>query len=109
VRLREQLAGFDALDPERLPALLDPLPVVVDVAITRVEGDDVHGHTLLRGFDAAEHRVVAPRAGRNIAPGEVWLLEVQGSKRSTAEQHFADLGDVRCTIALPTGEWLEKA
>jgi hypothetical protein len=108
VRLREQLAGFDALDPERLPALLDPLPVVVDVAVTRIEGDDVYGHTLLRAFDDAEHCVIAPRGGRSILPGEVWLLEIQGSKRSTAEQHFADLGHVRCTIALPTGEWLER-
>jgi len=109
VRLREQLAGFDALDPEHLPALLDPLPVVVDVTITRVEGDDVHGHTLLSAFDDAEHEVVAPRAGRNFEPGEVWLLEVQGARRSTREQHFTDLGDVRCTVALPTGEWLDKA
>ena len=109
VRLREQLAGFDSLDPKRLPALLDPLPVVVDVAITRVEGDEVHGHTLLSAFDDAEHRVVAPRGGRSISPGEVWLLEVQGSKRSSFDQHFSDLGEVRCTIALPTGEWLEKA
>lgn len=109
VRLREQLADFDALDPKRLPALLDPLPVVVDVAITRVDGDDVHGHTLLSAFDDAEHRVVAPRNGHSIEPGQVWLLEVQGSKRSTSDQHFSDLGDVRCTIALPTGEWLEQS
>jgi hypothetical protein len=36
------------------------------------------------------------------------LLEVQGARRETLEQHFEDLGDVRSTIAVPTGEWLEK-
>ena len=108
VRLREQLAGFDALDPERLPALLDPLPVIVDVEITGVEGDDAHGRTLLSAFDDAEHHVVAPCAGRNIRPGEIWLLEVQSARPSSARAHYADLGDVDVTIALPTGQWLNK-
>lgn len=108
VRLREQLKGFDALDPERLPALLDPLPVIVDVEITAIDGDDVHGHTLLAAFDEAEHRVVAPRGGREMKPGDVWLLEVQGSRRSTAAIETAELGTVSSAIALPTGEWLEK-
>lgn len=108
-RLREQLARFSALDPERLPPLLDPLPVIVDVAITHVDGEEVHGHTLLAAHDEAEHRVVAPHAGRDIRPGEVWLLEVQGSVRKTRQEQLPDLGAVSCTIALPTGEWLEKA
>jgi hypothetical protein len=108
VRLHEQLNAFDALDPEQLPPVLDPLPVIVDVEITRIEGDDVHGHTLLTAHNAAEHNVVAPRAGRSMAPGEIWLLEVQDARRETLEQHFEDLGDVRCKIAVPTGEWLEK-
>jgi hypothetical protein len=108
VRLHEQLRAFDALDPEQQPPVLDPLPVIVDVEITRVDGDDVHGHTLLTAHNQAEHNVVAPRSGRSMAPGEIWLLEVQDARRETLEQHFDDLGDVRCTIAVPTGEWLEK-
>lgn len=108
IRLREQLQGFDALDPEHLPALLDPLPVIVDVEITSVEGDDVHGHTLLAAHDDAEHRVVAPRGGREMRPGDIWLLEVRGSKRSTAAIEAAGLGLVKSAIALPTGEWIEK-
>ncbi|MET0386011.1 MAG: hypothetical protein ABW321_08640 [Polyangiales bacterium] len=109
VRLQAQLAGFAALDDAHLPPLLDPLPVIVDVEITGVDGDEVRGHTLLAEHDDAEHDIVAPRAGRDIKPGEVWLLEVQGSRRSVRAQHYADLGDVSCAIALPTGEWLEKA
>jgi hypothetical protein len=108
VRLREQLKRLSALDPEHLPPLLDPLPVIVDVAITHLDGDDVHGHTLLAAHDDAEHQVVAPRAGRDIRPGEVWLLEVQGSLRSTTAAQIPERGSVSCAIALPTGEWLEK-
>lgn len=108
VRLHEQLSAFDALDPELLPPVLDPLPVIVDVEITRVEDEQVHGRTLLTPHDAAEHQVVAPRAGRDMAPGEIWLLEVQDARRETIEQHFDDIGDVRCMIAVPTGQWLEK-
>jgi hypothetical protein len=108
VRLREQLQRFDSLDPERLPALLDPLPVIVDVEITKVEGDDVHGHTLLAAYDDAEHRVVAPRGGREMRPGDIWLLEVRGSKRSTAAIESKELGVVSSAIAVPTGEWIEK-
>jgi hypothetical protein len=108
VRLQEQLAAFEALDPGQLLPVLDPLPVIVDVEITRVDGDDVHGHTLLSANDEAEHQVVAPRAGHDMSPGEVWLLEVQAARPDTLEQHFDDLGDVRCTIAVPTGQWLEK-
>lgn len=108
VRLQEQLRAFDALDPTELPPVLDPLPVIVDVEITRIDGDDVHGHTLLTPHNEAEHKVVAPRAGRSMSPGEIWLLEVQDARRETLQQHFEDLGDVRCTIAVPTGEWLEK-
>lgn len=106
VRLREQLAGIDALDPEHLPALLDPLPVIVDVEITSIDGDDVHGHTLLSAYDDAEHRVVAPRGNRMMRPGEIWLLEVKGSRRSTTQLSHVERA---CSIALPTGEWLEKA
>lgn len=106
VRLREQLAGIDALDPEHLPALLDPLPVIVDVEITSIEGEDVYGHTLLSAYDDAEHRVVAPRGDRKMRPGEIWLLEVKGSRRSTTQLAHIERA---CSIALPTGEWLEKA
>jgi hypothetical protein len=109
VRLKEQLSGCSALDPEALPALLDPLPVIVDVQITAVDDVEAHGHTLLRAHDAAEHRVVAPRNGRPMQPGEIWLLEIDGSRPSSARAHFDDLGDVSCAIALPTGAWLEKA
>lgn len=109
VRLQEQLKAFEALDPTRLLPVLDPLPVIVDVEITRIDGDDVYGHTLLSASDAAEHKVVAPRAGHRMALGEIWLLEVQDARRDTLEQHFDDLGDVRSKIAVPTGQWLEKA
>jgi hypothetical protein len=109
VRFKEQLAGFDALDPERLPPLLDPLPVIVDVQITAVDGAEAHGRTLLTPHDDAEHHVVAPIAGRDIKPGEIWLLEVQGARPSATQAHYADLGDVSVAIALPTGEWLSKA
>jgi hypothetical protein len=108
VRLQQLRKRFEALDPAQLPPLLDPLPVIVDVKITAVDGDSVRGHTLLAADDAAEHRVVAPRAGRNMQPGEVWLLEVQGSERSVSEEQIAELGTVRCAIGIPTGEWLEK-
>jgi hypothetical protein len=108
VRLHEQLSAFDALDPTQLPPVLDPLPVIVDVEITRIDGDDVFGHTLLSANNEAEHKVVAPRAGHAIAPGEIWLLEVREARRETLEQHFDDLGPVRCAITVPTGEWLEK-
>jgi len=109
VRLREQRAGFEALDAERLPQVLDPLPVIVDVLVTHVEREEAFGHTLLSAHDDAEHLVRAKRAGRDIKPGEVWTFEVKSSHRSTRTAHYADLGEVRCTIALPTGEWLEKA
>jgi hypothetical protein len=109
VRMHDMLARFDALDPAMLPPLLDPLPVIVEVAITHVEGDSVHGHTLLSAHDDAEHLVVADAAGRAIKPGEIWLLEVQRGVRSTRQEQHADLGPVSCAIALPTGEWLEKA
>jgi hypothetical protein len=108
VRLQEQLSAFAALESSKLPPVLDPLPVIVDVEITRIDGDDVFGHTLLSESDDAEHRVVAPRAGHDMAPGEIWLLEVQEARRETSTEHFDDLGDVRCTIAVPTGQWLEK-
>jgi hypothetical protein len=108
VRLKDQLAGFDALDPEHLPPLLDPLPVIVDVQITEVNGADAHGRTLLAAHDDAEHHVVAPHAGRNMQPGEIWLMEIQGALPSSAQTHYADLGDVSVAIALPTGEWLSK-
>jgi hypothetical protein len=108
-RFEQQLAGFDALDPEHLPPLLDPLPVIVDVQITAVDRENAHGHTLLSAHDDAEHRVVAPHAGRNMQPGEIWLLEVQGSRPASARVHYSDLGEVSCSIALPTGEWLGKA
>jgi hypothetical protein len=108
-RLQEQLAGFDALDPEHLPPVLDPLPVIVDVRITSVDAENAHGHTLLSAHDDAEHRVIAPLAGRDIQPGQIWLLEVQGSRPDSARAHYADLGDVTSAIALPTGEWLEQA
>ena len=108
VRLHEQLRAFDALDPAQLPPVLDPLPVIVDVEITRIDGDEVHGHTLLTANNEAEHNVVAPRAGRSMAPGEIWLLEVREARPETLARRFDDLGDVRCTIAVPTGEWLER-
>jgi hypothetical protein len=108
LRMHQQLAGFDALDPAHLPPVLDPLPVIVDVQITAVDAENAHGHTLLCAFDDAEHRVVAPHAGRGMQPGEVWLLEVQGSRPDSARAHYDDLGDVSCAIALPTGEWLDK-
>jgi hypothetical protein len=108
-RLKRQLAGFAALDPEALPALLDPLPVIVDVEITAVDATEAHGHTLLRARDAAEHRVVAPHGGRTMQPGEIWLLEIHGARPSSARAHYDDLGEVTTAIALPTGEWLNKA
>jgi hypothetical protein len=108
VRLNEQLAGFDALDPDHLPPLLDPLPVIVDVQITELDGTDAHGRTLLAAHDDAEHHVVAPHAGREVQPGEIWLLEIQGARPSSAHAHYADLGDVSVAIALPTGQWLSK-
>ena len=111
-RLKRQLAGFAALDPEALPALLDPLPVIVDVEITAVDAHldgDAHGHTLLRARDTAEHRVVAPHGGRTMQPGEIWLLEIPGARPTSARVHYDDLGEVTTAIALPTGEWLNKA
>ena len=108
VRFKEQLAGFDALDPERLPPLLDPLPVIVDVQITAVNDSEAHGRTLLTAHDEAEHHVVAPIAGREIKTGEIWLIEVQGARPSAMQAHYDDLGEVSVAIALPTGEWLSK-
>ncbi|HEX4352172.1 MAG TPA: hypothetical protein VHZ95_04645, partial [Polyangiales bacterium] len=90
MRLEQQLAMFSALDPARLPALLDPLPVIVDVRITDVDSADARGHTLLCAHDAAEHRVIAPLAGKPIKPGEVWLLEVNASRPSSATVHYDD-------------------
>jgi hypothetical protein len=108
-RLRAQLRVFESLDLTLIPPLLDPLPVIVDVEITRIDGDEVHGHTLLSARDEAEHNVVAPRAGKTMAPGEIWLLEVLSATRQTQEQHLDGLGSVRCTISVPTGQWLQKA
>jgi hypothetical protein len=109
VRFKQQLFGCAALDPEVLPALLDPLPVIVDVRITAVDDTEAHGHTLLRAHDAVEHRVVAPHNGRTMRPGEIWLLEINGSRPASARAHYDDLGEVSCAIALPTGAWLNKA
>lgn len=107
-RLQGQLQLFDALDVAHLPVVLDPLPVIVDVQITKVEGDDVHGHTLLAAHDDAEHQVMAPRGGRRMAPGEIWLLEVLSAQPATTELQVAELGPVRCAITVPTGQWLER-
>ncbi len=107
--VEQQLARVDAIDASRLPPLLDPLPVIVDVRITEVDARDAHGRTLLAARDDAEHHVVAPHGGRAMKPGEVWLLEVQGARQTRARARYDDLGEVSFQIALPTGEWLSLA
>jgi hypothetical protein len=109
LRLKEQLKRFSLLDEAKLSPLLDPLPVIVDVWITEVDEQNAHGRTMLAERDEAEHRVTAPHAGRSMQPGEVWLFEVQGARASTAKASFDDLGDVSFHVAVPTGQWLERA
>jgi hypothetical protein len=99
---------FDAMDQAQLPALLDPLPVIVDVRITEVDATQAKGRTLLGTRDAAEHVVVAAHGGRAMQPGEVWLFEVSGSRQTSARARHDDLGEVAYNIALPTGEWLSR-
>jgi hypothetical protein len=108
LRLKEQLLRFSLLDEARFSPLLDPLPVVVDVWVTEVDGQNAHGRTMLAARDDAEHRVVAPHAGLGMRPGEVWLFEVQGSEVSQVEASFDDLGEVRYNVARPTGQWLAR-
>jgi hypothetical protein len=107
--LKEQLARFGSLDETRFSPLLDPLPVIVDVWITEVDEQNAHGRTMLAERDDAEHRVSAPHAGRSMHPGEVWLFEVQGARASTKSATFDDLGDVSLHVAVPTGQWLQRA
>ncbi|HKP60366.1 MAG TPA: hypothetical protein VJV78_26755 [Polyangiales bacterium] len=109
LRLKEQLLRFSLLDEERMAPLLDPLPVIVDVEITAVDDETAHGRTMLAARQDAEHRVSAPRAGRDMHPGEVWLFEVQGAKAGKAKASFDDLGEVSYNVAVPTGQWLERA
>jgi hypothetical protein len=108
-RLKEQLARIDAMDETRLPPLLDPLPVIVDVRITEVDAKEAHGRTLLASRPDAEHHVVAPHGGRAMQPGEIWLMEVLGARPARARARLADLGEVAYNISLPTGEWLSRA
>jgi hypothetical protein len=107
--LNAQLARFDAMDESRLPPLLDPLPVIVDVRITEVDARVAHGRTMLAAREEAEHHVIAPHGGRDMKPGEIWLFEVQGSQQKRARARYDDLGEVSFQIALPTGEWLSRA
>jgi hypothetical protein len=109
LRLKEQLLRFGLLDEGRMAPLLDPLPVIVDVKITEVDDQTARGVTMLAAREEAEHHISAPRAGRDMHPGEVWLFEVQGAKASQAQASFADLGEVSYNIAVPTGQWLERA
>jgi hypothetical protein len=108
-RLKEQLERFSSLDETRFSPLLDPLPVIVDVWITEVDEQNAHGRTMLAERDDAEHRVSAPHAGRSMHPGEVWLFEVQGARASTKSVSLEDLGDVSLHVAVPTGQWLQRA
>jgi hypothetical protein len=109
LRLKEQLLRFSLLDEARLSPLLDPLPVIVDVKITEVDEQTAHGRTMLAEREDAEHRISAPRAGRDMHPGEVWLFEVQGAKAGKAQASFDDLGEVSYNVAVPTGHWLDRA
>jgi hypothetical protein len=109
VRLKEQLARFGQLDEAKFAPLLDPLPVIVDVWITEVDEHNAHGRTMLAERDEAEHRVTAPHSGRSMQPGEVWLFEVQGARAATKEASFDDLGNVSMNVAVPTGQWLQRA
>ena len=107
--IERQFARFDAMDEARLPPLLDPLPVIVDVRITEVDAKVAHGRTLLAAREDAEHHVVAPHGGRPMKAGEIWLFEVQGARQTRARARYEDLGEVSFQIALPTGEWLSPA
>jgi hypothetical protein len=109
LRLKEQLKRFGQLDEAKFAPLLDPLPVIIDVWITEVDEHNAHGRTMLAERDDAEHRVTAPHAGRSMQPGEVWLFEVQGARATTKQVSFDDLGDVSFHVAVPTGQWLERA
>lgn len=108
-RFKEHLLRFGLLDEAKFSPLLDPLPVIVDVWITEVDEHNAHGRTMLAERDDAEHRVMAPHSGRSMQPGEVWLFEVQGSRAATKQVSYADLGDVSFHVAVPTGQWLERA
>ncbi|HKU43665.1 MAG TPA: hypothetical protein VJR89_36150, partial [Polyangiales bacterium] len=109
LRLKEQLLRFGLLDEHRQRPLLDPLPVIIDVQITEVDEQLAHGRTMLAEREDAEHRISAPRAGRDMHPGEVWLFEVQGAKAGKAQASFEDLGEVSYQVSVPTGQWLERA
>jgi hypothetical protein len=108
-RLHEQLQRFEQLDEAKLAPLLDPLPVIIDVRITEVDEHNASGRTMLAAEEDAEHRVTAPHAGRSMRPGEVWLFEVQGARATTKQASFDDLGDVSVHVAVPTGQWLQRA
>lgn len=108
-RLDAQLQRFAELDAAKLAPLLDPLPVIIDVTITEVDEHNATGRTMLAERDDAEHRVTAPHSGRSMRPGEVWLFEVQGARATTKQTSFDDLGDVSVHVAVPTGQWLQRA
>jgi len=95
---------LDAIEGQRLPPLLDPLPVIVDVKITSVDDVEVSGRTLLGG-DEGEHDVRAPGAGAPIEVGQIWSLEVEDSLRTVVG---GDSGGPRRRIAIPTGRWLDR-
>jgi hypothetical protein len=103
-----QLSRFAMMEVSRLPALLDPLPVIVDAKITKVEGGEAHGHTMLCSHEDVEHHVVAPIGDKPVRVGETWLLEVTAARRSQVRRHYDDLGDVVSQVALPTGEWVRR-
>ena len=108
-KLKQQLGRFAQLDEAKFAPLLDPLPVIIDIWITEVDEHNAHGRTMLAERDEVEHRVTAPHSGRSMRPGEVWLFEVQGARAATKQASFEDLGDVSFHVAVPTGQWLQRA
>lgn len=114
VGLKAFNAKLDAIEARRLPPLLDPLPVIVDVKVTHVDDLEVCGRTVLGGADG-EHDVRAPNTGDGIAEGELWSLMVEDSiKESAPVDDGGDGGDGGDReprlqrVAIPTGRWLER-
>lgn len=106
--LRALSAALDTAEAGRLPPILDPLPVIVDVEITKIEAGLVHGRTMLGGSQG-EHSVRAPlpdTADGQMAVGQQWSMRVEEAVRATATRADGEQAQLRYRIAVPTGVWL---
>lgn len=105
--LQSLLTRLDEVERGPVPRLLEPLPVIVDVLVTRLEDGIAYGTTQV-SEGVGEHNVRAACSDEDMAVGEVWSLHVDQTARATATATHSDGTRVRYRIAVPGGEWLAR-